>query len=417
MPLATRRVVTRTVAILGLLGALAGALGPARARGAPASTDAPERVATARAEVGRAAEALESAEDELGRVDRRQAALEAEILALKQRGERSDRLESRLRSSIDAEQALERALAAVDAAREDLARAAGRQVRALDAELRRRAEGLKSGSDAERRVTAAAIRALLETRAWVLETARRAEPPAAELDRDGAAGLPRVEPLDGPEELREKADFADDARDKLRAKRAQLAKLVESRRRTRAIARAARDFAVDVSLFDEELRSAASTGRATATRNESGGSAETPGAGAEAPGAGAPGDLATDGGGGDDMQAPDLPPNFGSGSAETPGRGSGGGVDDGLGGRNPGGAESPAVPSPSAGGPGDVSARSVDPVVLLSLKVDDLAAEGVGVEDLERLLDQYERAEALFSARARAMRARARRLDEAPPDE
>jgi hypothetical protein len=410
------------LALLGALASMEGSAGAepeASAQSTPADPgDAAELARAARAEVEAASAALASAEAELRRIDGRQAALEAEILALKRRGDRSERLAARLRASIAAERALEAALAALDEARAELEQTARRQVRVLDAELRRRARGLKQGTDRDRRAAAAIIRSLLESRAWILEAARRAEPPAAEVARDGGLGLPMVEPLDGPRELREKADFAEDARDKLRAKRARLMKLVESRRRTRAIARAARDFAVDVSLFDEELRSAAAPGDAVAQRDERAGGSGSGGTPASGAGADAPDDLATDGSGGDiEMPNPGMPPNFGSGEAGEP-RQSGGGEGGGLDGpTTPGGSQSPPIPAGPSESAGDVSARSVDPVVLLSLKVDDLAAEGVGVEDLEQLLAEYERVEALFSARARAMRARARRLDEAPPDE
>jgi len=380
---------------------------PARA----ATPDAAETLAgTVRREVGESADRVRSAEDALRAVDARQQALEREILELKREGENRGRLTELLRASVQAEAALEARLAKLDDARDRLRRRVRAAVRRIDTALRERARGLRTGARADRRAAAEAIRALLAVRTWALEVEQRLDPPVSVGSGAHRLAVPTIEPLDGPDELREKADFAEDARDKLQKKGERLRKLVARRRQTRDIARAARDFAVDVSLFDEEVRSAvvARGGASVADEGSAGrGGGSGPGVGGE------PIELGDQPGTGDAADSPGRMPNVDGGAADPTFGGGGGGRSDGPpaaggGGPSPGGGAS-SGPSLSAG--------NMPPVVLLSLEVDQLAAEDVDVESLEALVQAYQRLETLFSARARAMRARARRLDEAPPDE
>lgn len=417
--LATLRVVVRGVHIVRAVrwATAAGLAVSLWAGTALAQADAP-RATEARLRVERAAERVASAEAALRDVNARQSELEADILTLKREGATGGRLEDRLRASVRAEGELELRLQALEDARDALREVAQREVAAIDAELRRRADGLREGPAADRRRAASEIRALLEARAAILTIERSAEPEPADAPDELAQAVPTIDPLDGPEELREKADFAEDARDKLRGKRLELAKLVDQRRRTRAIARAARDFAVDVSLFDEEVRSAVGASRPSeiASRDtpqvgSGGGVSEDSAGGSDR----SPGDFTDVGNGvGAESPGPDLGPDF---SLDPPP--STGGPDS----PTPDPGPSPSAPDPTPGTPGadpaagGLAARGVDPVVLLSLKVDQLAGDDIDVAALERLLRDYERLEALYSARARAMRAKARRLDEAPPDE
>jgi hypothetical protein len=401
--------VTRSRRLIAIAVALASPASVGAAPPAPGSAPRDASVAdTARVAVTAALERLEAAEAALRRVNEAQAVLEAEILDLKSSGGSRGRLEDRLRASVAAEGRLQQRLQDVDAARSALRSTANAEVRRIDRDLRRRAEDLHTGPEAARRQAAAEIRALLSTRQWLMSARRRAEPPEVVLEDLAALKLPQPDPLDGPEDLREKADYAEDARDKLRAKRTQLARLLDRQRRTKAIARAARDFAVDVSLFDEEVRTAggrSSDGRSRDGASESGGNGGRLSSGAGdpgvSPGAPQPGrdDVGSDGAGANgnfnDLPGLNPPPNLEQGGGEAP--------------------TIPEIPQGSEGA-GDAS-RGADPVVLLSLRVDQLADEGLDAEALEALLAEYARLEALFSARARAMRAQARRLDGSPPEE
>jgi len=63
-----------------------------------------------------------------------------------------------------------------------------------------------------------------------------------------------IDPLDGPQELREKAEFLEDTRDKLKRKRAKVMELLREKRQLLALAKAANQFATEVGAFDETIR-------------------------------------------------------------------------------------------------------------------------------------------------------------------
>lgn len=385
-------------------GLIAGAVGIVTASTPAGAAPGEELAVESQGAVEAAAAQVRAAEAQVQSVDARQSALEREILELKREGDRRGRLTDLLRDSLAAEAEVEAELEALDRARDRFTATVRSTVARLDRALRSLADGLERGSKADRRARARRIRTLLETRRWVLETEKRLKPPPSALPAATDLAVLKVDPLDGPEELREKADFAEDARDKLRAKSAELARLVERRRRTRAIARAARDFAVDVSLFDEELMAVVVQGSGASTDEAS----RSP-TGGEQVGDRFDGNLGSGSAGG--------PENPGAPGSETDGIPPEFQIPDS------GGPSTPADPGPSpgtggeGGSPVDLSTRNMDPLVLLNLEVDHLSVESVEVEQLEALLQKVERLEALFSARARAMRARARRMDEAPPDE
>ena len=65
----------------------------------------------------------------------------------------------------------------------------------------------------------------------------------------------KIDPLDGPQELREKAEFLEDTRDKLKRKRDKVLELLKEKRQLLALAKAANQFATEVGTFDETIRS------------------------------------------------------------------------------------------------------------------------------------------------------------------
>lgn len=223
--------------LLGAAPAVAAPGGPKR----PLPTVADARLALARARA------------EVQTLTRTQQALAREIDALKRdlRERDSPRLTQRLNASVALERRLERADANRLAAASTLSRTARLRIRAIDAEMARRSSKLRTGPLEARRLEAKALLQLREERVRLREELRGLDRGQAEL---WASYRVEVDPLDGPNELREKADFLEDARDKLQKKRAALVALVDSARRRQRMARTAREFAAESDLFDEETR-------------------------------------------------------------------------------------------------------------------------------------------------------------------
>ncbi len=337
-----------------------------------------------RVRVETAARAARSAEDAVQATESQQAELAAAILERKAKGGPNDgRLERLLLRSVEAERALEDLLDRLDARRRNLQAVAKTELTAVDDRLRAAAAALEAAPPDRRRAVALQIRDMLAIREAILELRRTSEAPVAFALPAEAFDL-TADPLDGPEELRDKADFAEDARDKLRKKRKELARLIKDQRRTQRLTRAARDLAVDERLFDEDSRSGSSS-------PARGGSTDRSGAGGDESG------VPTSPGNNPNVDGPRLGAD-GDFVIEGPGR-----LPDTGGGSPPaedGGSQN------SAGGP-----AALDPLLALQLEVGQLAEAGVDLASLEAMLDQVARVEAVLSARARTMRAKARRLE------
>jgi hypothetical protein len=179
------------------------------------------------------------------------------ILALKRvrRSKVADgRLQRLLRQSVSASADLER-LAQLQAQRSEVcAQSIHVGIKSIDKEISLHKKGLKSPSKVQRKKTAKRLRRLLQQRTQLrkmqAELLKTKTTPKSWKQYEVKIG-----PLDGPKELREKADFIEDTRDKLNKKRRKIFVLIKERKQMLALAKVANQFATDVSAFDESARS------------------------------------------------------------------------------------------------------------------------------------------------------------------
>lgn len=367
------------------------------------------------AQVGTLVSRWEDAERTLARTRNEQATLEHRIAALKRLETNrplsgTSELDNLLRDSVQADASLRRDLA-IEAERrraavEGIKGAVGR----IDQEIRRLVPALKSGTIEARTKAARRLAALKDARDDLrLEL-------ASLKDNEGtrkawARYEVAIEPLDGPSELNEKADFVEDTRDKIQEKRSALAALIREAQEEQQLAQAARDFATDVTIFDEESR----TGRV------------------QRRGGGATGALADRSNNTaafeNNEQVPATPVSAApppEGEA-PPARGNSDPVDgfsDSLGAVGQPTTPPPATPPPTNNvNPGPTTAatnnvaaalpisKDLNPSVLLSLRIEELAAKGVDLATLERLVTELQRLDGHLAQQAKQIRARAKQLE------
>lgn len=313
-------------------------------------------------------------------------------------------LRALLESSLRLEAELEAGLDQRDTLRKLAAQDCDRGIERARNELRRLQPLLRTGPLKERRAAARSIQGLRSQLSSLDEFRRVLSPPE---DQVGLAwsDLPlEVDPLDGPEDLEGKADFVEDARDRLREKRALLAELYVQSRQAKALRRAARDFVTDIQIFDESARSPQSAQATTNTRNE-----QTGGGGGDA----SADDNFTDGPG---APSPVGGSEDGIPSTPTNGREAVGGLDgfEGEGGVIPPsfilepGATPPPSETPSDGGSNLSS--GVSPSFLLNLRVDQLEDRKLDLRTLEKLLEDMARLDEVLAAKAVEMRMKAKEL-------
>ena len=164
------------------------------------------------------------------------------------------KLENLLQQSVGAAAELER-LVQQQSSRAQLCRESIRSgIKAIDKKISTQKAGLKSSSSTKRRQTAKRLRRLLQSRKQLrnMQSQLRA---TQGMPKSWKQYEVRIDPLDGPEELREKVDFIEDTRDKLLKKRKRISILIKERKQVLALAKAANQFATDVSAFDESARS------------------------------------------------------------------------------------------------------------------------------------------------------------------
>jgi hypothetical protein len=385
---------------------------PRAAQSAPEPTPTVDQsVAAAEAWVAQ----LRADEQTLAALFDAQQELERTITARKAAGDRgSPDLKAALRASVTMEERLQTTLDHRDAVRGRAEAAIEAGLRGSDRAIRRSLPALRRGSRSERRQAAERIQRLRRLRARLSELKATIESnPVSVLQWKDLALAPS--PLDGPEDLRDKADFVEDARDKIQAKREELARLWRRARQDKAIGRAAREFAVDVTLFDEEARSprvqqarAPTTGREPTAGGGGGGGQRQPASDDESvEGDGA--DFDSEGIGGSPVAPGFSPPNLDADapptSDPTPEAPSG-----------PGPSPSPpTTPDPTPGGGATFFVpQELTPNYLLSLRVDDLSSHRVDLETLERILEQLEQMDAVLAARALSMRKKAEALEAEP---
>ncbi|MEO1228804.1 MAG: hypothetical protein AAFZ18_07870 [Myxococcota bacterium] len=299
----------------------------------------------------------------------------------------------------------EAALEAADARRRDAERtlreALAVRMETLGAQMRILAPKLRAGPLADRKGAATRLLSLRD------ELRRLRAEHAALAPRGGVRwgeAEVGVDPLDGPEELREKADFLADAGDKLRSKRTQLLASLDARARRSRLDRAANRFAQGNRLFDEETR----PGRVLAT----GGGDEALATNApemdsqrDGPPAAAPGQGAGDGfAGGEDASGgsadPTSPVDF-SNSVESGDVGR-------LVTQPPPVAGEPEASAPTEPVPSVTPARSLGDL----LELEPAAWQETGPDEVRALIQALEAAEQKLAAERRALLDRARALAE-----
>ncbi len=391
---------TGTTAIRVLLATTLALAGISAPLSAPAWAGEVPAVDRSLASVETSVQSLEAAQRALATARAHHDELAHRITALKRlrRGEASAPLTELLERSVAAEKDLSARTAARDAAKAEVERRVGSAVQLIDEHIRGLRPRLKSTEGAERTTVALRLKSLLADR----EAARAA------LGRVGSErSTPqawaqyevKVEALDGPADLREKADFVEDTRDKLKKKRQALERMVADARQAREIARAAVNFRTEVGLFDEQTRTgrvaksesaqlagARSGGDATLAEtapqgpNKAATDPETPTVGLVAPPA-----PATDG-------PTDRTNEFSN-------------IDDGSGGTTAP-APAPVAPAPSA----VPLPRSVDPAAVLNLDVRALGA-GKDMASMEAMLAELVKLDQMLGAQASQIRRRAQALE------
>lgn len=367
------------------------------------------------AQVGTLVSRWEDAERTLARTRNEQATLEHRIAALKRLEtgrplSGTSELDNLLRDSVQADASLRRDLGIEAERRRAAIEGIKVAVARIDQEIRRLVPALKGGTIEARTKAARRLATLKDARDDLkLEL-------ASLKDNEGtrkawARYEVAIEPLDGPSELNEKADFVEDTRDKIQEKRSALAALIREAQEEQQLAQAARDFATDVTIFDEESR----TGRV------------------QRRGGGATGALAdrSNNTAFESTQVPAAPVGTSPPPMEgeaPPARGTNDPVDglsDGLGAVGqpnpppPPTAPPPVnngTPGPTAAGSNNVGAtlpigKDLNPSVLLSLRIEELAAKGVDLATLERLVTELQRLDGHLAQQAQQIRARAKQLE------
>jgi hypothetical protein len=213
----------------------------------------------------------------------------------------------------------------------------------------------------------------------------------------------KIDPLDGPAELREKADFVEDLRDKfLRRKREVEARLSEARQE-REVARLAKDFHTETTLFDEQsvssrvARTAGSAAERATTLTDNSASGKTA----------------------DVQGARTTPPPLGAPSGPQPSPPPQTAAQDGAFGAPESNPGLSGVPAASGSGgesvrPAALSApvlpKQLDLNGLLNLSSKDLD-KNLDVDSLEALLKDLGQLDAFLSSRAGTIRSRAATLE------
>lgn len=317
----------------------------------------------------------------------------------------SGALEDLLRASQAAEKALAEKAEARNAAKRDAEKKTALAMEAIKAKKGSLRTGLLSKNPAERTEAAKKLREL-EASYNELQSQLASVSGDRALPRAWKQYEVKIDPLDGPAELREKADFVEDLRDKfLRRKREVEARLAEARQE-REVARLAKDFHTETTLFDEQSVSSrvartAGSGAERATtltdNSASGKTADVQGARTTPPPLGAPAGP-----------QPSPPPqtaaqdgaNFGSPAPESnpglsgvPGAGGSGGETV-----RPAALSAPVLP------------KQLDLNGLLNLSSKDLD-RNLDVDSLEALLKDLGQLDAFLSSRAGTIRSRAATLE------
>jgi hypothetical protein len=234
----------------------------------------------------------------------------------------------------------------------------------------------------------------------------------------------KIDPLDGPTELKEKADFVEDTRDKFRKKREALARIIREARAEKDILKSGVDFRTDTRHFDEEAR----LGRIPRQDHGLSTTLQAPtGAGADTSHSQPTGAFSS------------APPSNGNTQTTGPNTPAPGVTNTNPAPRSKDGSDSsgappPAVPStpntqpsPQGAGPavsdktvgslqsskpydGPPSSKVLDPNALLNLRVETLEGGAVDLNTLEALASDLDKLDRFLEGRASEIRRRAQQL-------
>ncbi|MBK8012663.1 MAG: hypothetical protein IPK13_15030 [Deltaproteobacteria bacterium] len=368
---------------------------------------------------------FEAREERLEARQKANARLADRIAELKRRRSRNDysvdaELSRLLRASVEGERAAASARSALDEARTEVAKTA----KAVSGSIRREIAALRprlaSGPASERREAAERILALRRTRTEVAATIERLERRDA-----GDRTAPLVvspEPLDGPSDLLEKAEWVEFTRTKLLKKIGEIRRKAEDAERARQLEQDFLAFQTDTTHFDERLHAervlrqvgapksaAGDSGNAAASQTETTAATDTrsdEGAAAQAPSSEASSGAPSDTPSGVYSEPPNLG-DFGTGTGSgEPSGGSGGGsgpASETAGGRTPSAPNPMYTPTPI------IKDLSAD--VALGL---DTSALGLDAHPsaLARLIEALVQLDSKLAQEAKNLRNQARALEQ-----
>ena len=337
--------------------------------------------------------------------------LSTQISNLKATGKNSAKLGALLERSVATTQQLESALLNLKKEQRVYRTQVRSTIRVLDKEIRAQVPKLKQGTKLARKLAAQGIQELRKLRrSYARELGQKKN---ADQNKSWSDYDVRIDPLDGPQELREKADFVEDTRDKIVKKQRMLLALLESAKEERRVTRAAKEFARDTYLFDEESRAgrilrrtgqpqASATVQNDTSQEESANPGQNQGDGFSQPveqSAPPPGNESP-------SQAPQedtaLDPVADTPSPTTP-----------LAGTPQG-----AITNPDTGRSGTAStfepaaiSKDVNATILINLQVGALAGRQLDVQTLNRLIKELEALSKTLDAKAGTIRRRAQELE------
>ena len=273
----------------------------------------------------------------------------------------------------------------------------------IDRQIALRKSGLRSREAKVRQETARILRRLLGERANLRAMQEQ-------LNAHDAVPEPwqqyevKIDALDGPLDLREKAEFIEDTRDKLHRKKKKLSELLTEKQQILVLARASYQFQSDMSAFDESTRS----GRVE-RQGERASTLALPRFGASSEADVADSFAAPSNGSGNQSPAASATADRGDDAAASSG--------------GPSVTESTNAPASSASSPGVGTSISgvnqsagtwvqrLDPDLLINLNINSLFRENLDMAQLRQLMANLEKLDAYLRAQAKNIHDRADRIE------
>lgn len=378
---------------------MAFALSPSLAQAEPTPA-----IAAAQKKVASAISRWEQAKKELEQTRANAQALEHRIAALKRLRERGNgggsvdaELTALLRDSVAQDSALRSDGKEVDQRDAEVRRSIVEAFAVIDARIKDVIPRMKMGELDARQAAARNIGELRNIRDELRKVVDRLRAPAAKPQQWSKYEV-KIDPLDGPKELKEKADFVEDTRDRFSKKRELLAKLIRDAREEQSLSHAAKDFQTDTRLFDEESR----RDRVVKQNARSELSTDVP---AVATGPAGGGDRSNESPAEALLPPPQSPdPHNGFDANPT--------TDDKLGSETPilAGGGDPGGQTPGGGDPGVQITKQLDVNALLNLRVEALESGNADLATLEALAADLAKLDGFLGSQAAELRKRADQL-------